>query len=446
MVPAARFSDRCAEALDHALAHVPAYRTWRVFDPGPAAPVDARYRALPALTKPLMNLHAPAAFVDGGRSLEQGLREGVVELVATSGTTDDKILNAWYQPWWDASERASWTLNAHAARTCTGDHAEALLVNALNVGIPSREPLPMERRRLGRFLYLNERADLGPWPDSHWQRMLDELALFRPAVLEANPSYLSRLCRHARRGGARPFQPSLITLTYEYPSLLHRRHVAAVFEAPIASSYGSTEAAYVFMECERGRLHQNAASCRVDFLPFAAGRADPAVGKLLITTFDNPWRALVRFDAGDLGRLATGPCPCGRREGLTLEAIEGRAINLTLTPPAPEARLVTQAELDRRLAEIADLDEYQLVQTDPWSYSLSVGSDRDPAAVAGPAQEVLRALYGPSARIAVTPTGPLAPEVSGKYRLVKTAFPIDAMDFVDPAHRPPLPAELAPRT
>jgi len=203
------------------------------------------------------------------------------------------------------------------------------------------------------------------------------------------------------------------------------------------------------MECERGRLHQNTASCRVDLLPFSpdrlarAGAGAGAPGKLLITTFDNPWRALIRFDAGDLGRLAEGPCPCGRREGLTLEAIEGRAINLTLTP---EGALVTQADVDRALARVPGLDEYQLVQADARTYALSVGSDGDAAAVVAPAEAALRALYGPAARITVASApGPLLPEISGKYRLVKTGFPIDAMAFVEQALRPPLPAELAPR-
>lgn len=436
-----RYTVRCTEALELALDHVPAYRTWRAFDPGAGASVDARYRALPALNKRLMNLHGPAGFVGPGRSMEEGLRRGEIELVATSGTTEDKIQNVWWQPWWDASERASWTLNAHARRVATGDHPEAILVNPLNVGVRSAEPLPLERRRLGRFLYLNELADPLAWPDRHYERMLDDLATFRPAVLEANPSYLARLCRWAARKGRRPFQPALVTLTYEYPSLLHLRQIRAVFDAPVMSSYGSTEAGYVFIECEHGRLHQNVESCRVDFLPFAAAHASPQVGMLLLTTFDNPWRALLRFDAGDLGRLAEGPCPCGRTDGLTLSAIEGRTINLTRTP---EGRLVTQAEVDRRLAEIAGLDEYQLVQLDERRYALRVVAGGEAAAVCRASEAALRACYGPRAEVAVEAVAAIPPEPSGKYRLVKTAFPIDATSFLEPAFRPPLPPELAP--
>ncbi len=433
------FDRRCTEVLDAALERVEAYRSWRAFDPGSAVPVDERYRALPALTKRLMNHHAPAAFVANGRSLDEALRQGEVELVTTSGTTEDRIQNVWYQPWWDASERASWGLNAHARRAATAGHREALLANPLNVGVRSEHPLPLEARRLAHFLYLNELVDPLAWPDAHLRRMLEELAVFQPAILEGNPSFLSRLCRFAARAGIRPWQPALVAFTYEYPSLVHRRHVRAVFDAPLMSSYGTTEAAYVFMECEHGRMHQNVESCRVDFLPFAPDHGSPAVGKLLVTTFDNPWRALIRFDTGDLGRLAEGPCPCGRAEGLTLASIEGRVINLTVTP---EGRPVTQAEVDRRLAAVPGLDEYQLVQGDARSHQLKVRSDgRDPAAVAREAQDALQGLYGPAARVAASPSAPIGPESSGKYRLVKPSFPIDSTSFLAPGFRPPVPPE-----
>ncbi|HTP30157.1 MAG TPA: hypothetical protein VMK12_31435 [Anaeromyxobacteraceae bacterium] len=433
---------RSTEALDHALGQVEAYRSWRAFDLGTKASVDERYRALPALTKRLMNLHSPAAFVSGGRSLEQALRDGQIELVTTSGTTDDRILNTWYQPWWDSSERSSFALNGHARRAATGEHREAILVSPLNVGVVSDHPLPLDRRRLGRFLYLNELVDPLAWPDPHYDRMLRELSLFKPAVLEANPSFLSRLCRYARRVGVRPFQPELITLTYEYPSLVHRRQIQAVFDSPLMSSYGTTECAYVFIECEHGRMHQNTDSCRVDLLPFRAERASPFMGLLLVTTFDNPWRALIRFDTGDLGRIADHPCPCGRTEGVTLASIEGRAINLTTTP---DGGLVTQADVDRRLASIEGLDEYQLIQTDRRSYALRVGSDADDSAVLPGAEQAMRELYGPGARVVVSPTGGLAPEASGKYRLAKASFTIDPMTFVEPSYWPPSSPELSPR-
>jgi phenylacetate-CoA ligase len=111
----------------------------------------------------------------------------------------------------------------------------------------------MEQRTLGRFLFLSERSDPSSWSSDLMDRMVEELNAFEPVVLEANPSFLARLSRHILRQRRHVHSPALIVLTYENPSVLHRRQIRRVFDAPIASSYGATEAGYVFMECEAGR-------------------------------------------------------------------------------------------------------------------------------------------------------------------------------------------------
>ena len=436
------YFERCTAALDQALDEVPAYRAWRQFDRGKGTPIDERYAGLPALTKRDMNVHTPAAFIPPGRSLAEGLKSGEIELVETSGTTEDKVVNVWYQPWWNASELASWALNAHAAKVTTGEQREAILANPLNVGFRSElGDLPMEKRRLVRFLFLNDLADPLAWTDDYCDRMLRELELFQPVTLEANPSLLSRLCRYVLRTRKRAYQPPLIVLTYEYPSFIHHRHMAAVFNAPIMSSYGSTESGYVFSECEHGRFHQNVDYCRVDFLPFRDDFGGPELGKLLVTTFDNPWRSLIRFDVGDVGRLEPKPCPCGRKAGITLALIEGRTANLTITP---EGRPVTQAQVDRSLALISRIDDYELRQTDESSYRLRIVGDTglDPSTDAQ-AREVLRKIYGSKARITVEEAQDLAPGPSGKFQLVKALFPLNHASFLDPRFRPPVPADSA---
>lgn len=432
----ARYHRRCEAALRLALEETRAYESWRAFDLGEAAPLDARYGALPALTKRQMNHHAPAAFVPRGRSLDHGIARGEVELVATSGTTSERVINAWHQPWWDASERASWQLNAHARRTATGDHREAILSSPLSVGFRSdRGDLSFDQRRLGRFLFLNDLVDPLAWSEPHFERMLAELAHFQPHVLEANPSLLGRLSRWALSQGRRPFSPALIVLTYESPSLVHLRQIRAAFDAPVMSSYGTTESGYVFVECEHGRLHQNVESCRVDFVPFREGLGVPGLGTLLVTAFDNPWRSLLRFDSSDLALLEEAPCPCGRSEGLTLASIEGRQANLTTTP---EGAPVTPAHIDRRLAEVPGLVDYQLHQQDARSYLLRAAAEAGlDASMEHELARALRDVYGPGARIQVAEAQDLGPESSGKFRLVRSALAVDVDAFLDPRRRPP---------
>jgi phenylacetate-CoA ligase len=277
---------------------------------------------------------------------------------------------------------------------------------------------------LGRFLFLNEFWTTAEWPEDHERRILKELADYQPLVLEANPSLIARLARFAWKTGADVYQPPLITLTYEFPSALQLRAIRRVFQSPIASSYGTTEAGYVFMECEYGRFHQNADFCRVDFAPLGDGvESHRSVGRIFATTFGNPWFPLLRFDLGDIARLASEPCPCGRDFGMTLSAIEGRLKSLCV---AGDGRLVTHRELDDALASVEDLEQYRLVQESLKSVRLEViGEDSQGKRAASDAGDILQSIFGRGVNIAVAEVHALLPEKSGKFLLTKRDFPLD---------------------
>jgi phenylacetate-coenzyme A ligase PaaK-like adenylate-forming protein len=420
------------EVLETSLGQLGAYKAWRKLDPGPALHVDKRYAALPALTKRDIREHFPQGFVPPGRDIEKGLGNGEIQIVTTSGSSDAvRVTNIWSQTWWDASERASWKLNAHAARFATGSHPEAILVNARNVGIISDDiDLPFEKRRLDRFLYLNEKTDPAAWTPQLMDRMINELNIFKPVILEANASFLAKLCRYAAMKKIKVYQPGLIVFTYEFPSKLFYRQIRKVFTGPIASSYGSTETGYVFMECEAGKLHQNSDSCRVDFQPLSKEHGGPLTGRILITTFNNPWYYMLRFDVGDFIRLdKTQKCACGRSSGLIAEAIEGRFTNATLTC---DGHLITLRTLDDALSVLEGLDEYKLEQTSHGVYVLYIASQRrEKNALDKEAEEIIRALYGRKADITIIHKEFLAPEDSGKYSLAKTLFPLNINDYLD---------------
>jgi phenylacetate-coenzyme A ligase PaaK-like adenylate-forming protein len=430
------YEERCLRALDEALGSTKAYEAWRAFDPGPSRGVFSRLAALPALTKADLRVHGPRGFVPGGRDLAAGLAAGEIELVKTSGSTGDRVENAWYQPWWDVSEAASWRLNSHTRAAGVGEHSEAILTSPWCTGFPCEdEYLAVHQRTLGRFLYLSERSDPSTWSGALMDRMAAELDAFKPVILEANPSFLATLSRHIVRRALRVHSPAVIILTYENPSILHHRQIRRAFDSPVASSYGSTETAYVFMECEAGRLHQVTESCHVDFLPFAPEHGGPDVGRILVTTFDNPWRSLVRFDVGDVVRLnGAAPCPCGRDEGLTLASIEGRTISITLTP---DGNAVTQGAVDRALGAVEGLVEYQILQTDPGAFLLLFAADEAAStAVAGSAREALLKLYGGAAAIATEAVEAIHPDPPGKYKLAKMYEPVDHDTLLDERYAP----------
>ena len=421
----------CAAELNRALDGVPFYRGWRALDPGREAPVDRRYAALPVVTKRDLRAHMPHGFVPQDRDLKAGLAAGEVELVSTSGTTEDRAAIVWHQPWWDASEHAAAALHAGLDRVINGAQREAVLTTPLCAGTVCHVgDLPLVERTLGRLLFLNQTPDPNHWTPADMDRMLGELTGFRPELLEADPAYLAALARHAAERRAAIYQPRFVSLTYEFPSRVHYRQFRRVFDGtPILSSYGSTETGHVFTECEHGRFHQNAGYCRVDFQPFRAGRGDPRVGRLLVTLLRNPWVSLVRFDVGDLARLAEESCPCGRTAGLTLAAIEGRTRDLTF---APDGRAVTVGRLDAALGGLDGLLGYQIEQTDRAAYLFRyVPEPAAAAAVAQAARARLQVLYGREADIDVRRETAITAEQSGKFRLALTAFRWDPATLFD---------------
>jgi phenylacetate-CoA ligase len=238
--------------------------------------------------------------------------------------------------------------------------------------------------------------------------MIAEWNELRPVGVEADPAYLAALCRHASERGVAMHSPRYVTVTYELCTRAHRRAAAARIDSPLFSLYGATEAGVLFMECEAGRLHHNAAHSHVELVPVGEKLA-----RVVISTLGRPWMPLVRYELGDVVRVADGPCPCGLAAttdggGALLERIEGRLGDCIHTPSG----LVTPAMIDDAVdAADPDVTGWRLDGTTAWTLGLvgSCASSRVTDAVA--------TLLG--AEVHARTESALRPEGSGKYRLVQ---------------------------
>jgi phenylacetate-coenzyme A ligase PaaK-like adenylate-forming protein len=287
----------------------------------------------------------------------------------------------------------------------------------------------MEARTVGGLLFLNQDLDPTGWDAAEVRRMASEIERFAPEVIEADPAYLAILARRARLEGIALRAPEVVVLTYEFPSHIHLRQIARAFPGvPVVSSYGSTETGHVFTRCEAGVFHENTATCHVEVQPLRPERSDGRLGRILVTTLENPWFTLVRFDVGDLARLHDGPpCPCGRTRGLAVAAIEGRLRDLTFDG---EGRAVSVKRVDDALATVEELLGYQVEQSAPRSYLVRYSAEEgSPADVAAAIASALARVYGEDATIATRREAAIPPEQSGKFRLARTAFAWDAAEL-----------------
>jgi len=420
----AAFHQKSLMALETALETAPAYKPWKALDPGSGSPVDQRFDSMPELTKQIIRDSFPWGLVPGHRDVEEGLRSGEIEYTFTSGTTGDRVINVWDQAWWDAAEAASWKLNAVLARL---DYPQktAKLASSLNVGISCEEDLPMEYRTVGSTLYLNEKIGLIQWQDRHYARMAEELKSFEPVILEANPSLLARLAYWAMDNGREMYSPTVIVFTFEFISAIHLAAIRKVFSSELVSSFGTTETGFVLEECERGFLHQNIDFCRIDYHPLKNEYGGPELGRMLVTTFGNPWNTVLRFDTGDLVRLhPSGECPCGRKEGLIATAVEGRASNATFTTGGA---LVTTMALDRALAPVQGIRDYHLEQNSQAQYDLQLMVDVhcNPGQICDEASHALEMLYGRDGVYDIKIKPNILPGPAGKFRRTQTNLDFD---------------------
>jgi phenylacetate-coenzyme A ligase PaaK-like adenylate-forming protein len=375
-----------------------------------------------------MREHFPLGLVANHGNVEEALARDEIEYTFTSGTTSEKVVNLWNQRWWNSAEAASWKLNAHTARLVYPQR-EAKLASALNVGIHCEEDLPMSHRIMGRVLYLNEKLSVIAWQRRHFERMARELAEYQPVVLEANPSLLARLAYWAMDNGVELYSPAVIVFTYELPSLIHLAAIRRVFRSPFASSFGTTETGFVMMQCEEGAFHQNTEFCRIDFHPCKPQYGGPELGRILVTTFGNPWSSILRFDTGDLVRLhPAGRCACGRHEGFMAQAVEGRAANATFTA---DGALVTTLALDTALAKHPEIRDYRLEQHGSTRYELIVMLTDESPEVQDRVRCALQSVYGQDGEYILTLVATILPGPSGKYRRTQANFEFDPRELFE---------------
>jgi len=413
------FYEKCEQTLDTALRNVPHYRKFKsaadVF-----CSLEERFAALPPLTKEDMRNSFPKGLMPEGKNLTDGLLKDEVEYTFTSGTTSEKVVNIWNQDWWKRSEAASWKLNSKLS-LLEYPQKQCKLASSLNVGISCEEDLPVSHRILGDTLYLNEKTSILQWQERHLKRMVNELNEYRPVILEANPSLLARLAYWIADTGTTVFSPKVIVFTFEFPSAIHLLAIRKVFSSDFVSSYGSTETGFVMEQCENGLMHQNTDFCRIDFVPFKPEYGLNDLGRIFVTSFDNAWNYIIKFDVGDIIRLNDDKsCVCGRSEGIIAKAVEGRVSNLTFDLKGIP---VTTKMLDDSLSDISCIRDYHLEQTDKSTYKIEamLSPDGNGRKAAEYIKEVLEKIYG-NGNFLVNVVDDILPGPAGKFRRTQANF------------------------
>lgn len=411
--------ERLRELLQFCIEHVPFYRTRSaLYDP---AQLSGREQLahLPLLRK----ADVRAGFVElcaEGIDLPAELASGRLELVATSGTTEERVqaisdaslvrVPDDYAAIWAIPERDSAPRTAVlTSATCMGERCTltpgelaSRVVHELTLYLPAlRDPFNLDAGEV--------------------QAVADELFEFAPAFLFVNPVYAHCLGRRARELEIALPQVDVLLSSYQYLSRVQRRALEQLFGAPVRNLYSATElgGCQVGLECHRGRLHLREDHCLVELLGPQGPVRDGELGAVVVTTLANRVLPLVRYAVGDLGARSAQACDCPLWQSPVLE-LHGREKEALFVG----GRWLTTRQIDDVIGAFPGLDFYCLRQTEPAALQLEVVPALEEPFDGVALQHRLEHWAG--ARVRLVPRRRLSPAPSLKYPLSVRETPAPA--------------------
>lgn len=159
----------------------------------------------------------------------------------------------------------------------------------------------------------HDRSLVGKIDDDFLQMLLDHIA-HPPIILRGYPSRLCEVAIAIHNTSLKPDAVIAVISTGECLFEFQRVLLGKTFQAPVINEYGCQEAGISGLSCPAGRLHLDSDRCLYEIV----------AGELLTTDLYNATMPLVRYNNGDVLKLFTTPCPCGRA-GLTAQFLGRQA-------------------------------------------------------------------------------------------------------------------------
>ena len=161
--------------------------------------------------------------------------------------------------------------------------------------------------------------------DANMLKYARRIARIKPKVLYGYASALDTFARFLDRAqlDCEPPRPRVVIATTEVLQDETRANLSRVFKCPAANEYGCCEEGFLAFECPSGGFHILEDSVLLEVVDEEGRDSGGEIGEVLITQLDNYSVPLVRYRLGDLGRLSSQTCQCGRGLKL-LDSVVGR--------------------------------------------------------------------------------------------------------------------------
>lgn len=192
--------------------------------------------------------------------------------------------------------------------------------------------------------------------------LVEHLSQLRPRLVLAFPSYLQRLAEE--NVALDSFGLEAIGTNSERSSLEERLKYSEIFRVPVLDEFSSEELSLIAYECRERHYHLVEDSAYLE----VTGADSTGFGHLVGTSLGNFLMPFIRYDQGDIVRLADAAavCPCGSRFRMIASfrgrEDEGLRDGPTRTVPADAVLGLCDRTL---VVDASNVRQYQIVQVAP---------------------------------------------------------------------------------
>jgi putative adenylate-forming enzyme len=254
--------------------------------------------------------------------------------------------------------------------------------------------------------------------------IVEALNRWQPHVLQTFPS-VAHVLAAEQAAGRLHIGPRVVTTSSEVLTPEARRLIQSAWGKPPFDTYGCTEAGIVASECQRhSGLHLYEDRVAVEVVDERNNPVPPGElgAKVLVTVLFTRTQPLIRYEIGDMIRLARDPCPCRRGYPL-IEEIQGRIEDVLRFPARDGGEVSIQPAVFEDIVESVPSTGWQVIQDGSGLTVLISGMTGGSGTIRQGIEQALRSRGAvvPAIRIDQVPAIPRS--ASGKAPLIKCNLP-----------------------
>jgi phenylacetate-CoA ligase len=196
--------------------------------------------------------------------------------------------------------------------------------------------------------------------DEPIERIAERTVGERPDLLVGYGGWINLFFRTVQARGLEIAKPKLVMSMGEALPHGGRELIEDGFGIPVMQRYNAVEALKIGFYCEERtgfHIHEDLTHVRVD-----------DGGGIVLSNLVNRGTVLLNYPIGDVGTIATEPCPCGRTLN-RLETLEGRVEDIVALP---DGRFVHPRQVWEVMKAEPRVLQYQLLQSAPDRFTLEV--------------------------------------------------------------------------